>query len=338
MRILVLQLKRIGDAILTAPALGMLRAAWPDARVEVVMHGPSAGLGPALPGVERVHGWRAGRMNTGILAHVALGGWDAVLDFTGTDRSLMLAILSRADAKFGYVCHTKGNRLRGWAAGNRIDASVRDLNTVDFHAELVRAAVRTLAGREAPCLPPPPNLCCPPTAMPAGLPARYVVIHPGTARDEKYWPEDRWITVARHLADTLHLPLVLTGSADARESAHLRALRAAPSLPWIDLAGRLDLLESAAVISQAALVLTVDSAAMHLAGQFGRPQLALFGPTNPFHWAPRHAYARVFHGSRGLVDPATCLPARFESLAMESIAVEEVMAACDALCVAAGIS
>jgi ADP-heptose:LPS heptosyltransferase len=33
--------------------------------------------------------------------------------------------------------------------------------------------------------------------------------------------------------------------------------------------------------------------AMHLASLFARPQVALFGPTNPFHWRPRHAQARV---------------------------------------------
>jgi ADP-heptose:LPS heptosyltransferase len=37
----------------------------------------------------------------------------------------------------------------------------------------------------------------------------------------------------------------------------------------------------------------VDSMAMHLAAMFERPQVALFGPTNPFHWRPRHDRALV---------------------------------------------
>jgi ADP-heptose:LPS heptosyltransferase len=32
---------------------------------------------------------------------------------------------------------------------------------------------------------------------------------------------------------------------------------------------------------------------MHLAGAFGTPQVALFGPTNPFHWRPRHEKAVI---------------------------------------------
>lgn len=331
MRILVLQLKRIGDTILTAPALGMLRSAWPDARIEVVLHGPSAGLGMMLPGVERVHAWMPGHLNTGILAHLAAGDWDLVLDFTGTDRSVMLALLSRATARFSYARHAKGRRWRQWAADHEVEASVRDLSTVDFHAALVSGAVRVLAGREPPPVPPPPNLSCPATVIPAGLPPRYVVIHPGTARDEKYWPPERWLAVARHLAGEQNLPLVLTGSADAREAEHLRTLRADRSVAWLDLAGKLDLVGSAAVIAGASLVLTVDSAAMHLAGQFGRPQIALFGPTNPFHWAPRHPLARVFHGARGVVDPAASLPDQFKAESMEVIPAASVIAICDGL-------
>jgi hypothetical protein len=49
-----------------------------------------------------------------------------------------------------------------------------------------------------------------------------------------------------------------------------------------DLSGTLTLLQLAAVIARARLVLSVDSAAMHLAAMARRPQVALFGPTNPF--------------------------------------------------------
>jgi ADP-heptose:LPS heptosyltransferase len=37
----------------------------------------------------------------------------------------------------------------------------------------------------------------------------------------------------------------------------------------------------------------VDSAPVHFADALGRPVVALFGPTNPFHWRPRRASARL---------------------------------------------
>ena len=38
---------------------------------------------------------------------------------------------------------------------------------------------------------------------------------------------------------------------------------------------------------------------MHLAAAWRRPQIVLFGPTNPFHWRPRHALARVLQAGQG---------------------------------------
>ena len=37
---------------------------------------------------------------------------------------------------------------------------------------------------------------------------------------------------------------------------------------------------------------------MHLAAAFGTPQVALFGPTNPFHWRPRATPAIDFAGGK----------------------------------------
>lgn len=332
MRILILQLKRIGDGILTAPALEMVRALWPEAVVEVVLHGPTAGLAPLLPGVDKLHCWREQGGNLGTLAAIGGGGWDLALDFTGTDRSFFLLGLSRARARFAWEKQSSARWIRRLATTHPVAASARDLSTVDYHLSMVREAARTLAGRELPPMPEPPHLLPPLLPPLAGeLPDRYAVIHPGTARDEKYWAAESWLAVARHLDAAHGMPLVLTGSADARELAHLAPLRSAAHPAWIDLAGSLDLAGSAAVISRAALVLTVDSAAMHLAGQFGRPQVALFGPTNPFHWAPRHAKAITLADPGGRVEPGTLDTRKFEEGSMANITVDSVIQAVDSL-------
>lgn len=324
MRILALQLKRIGDAVLTAPALAVVRAAVPGAGVHLVLHGPAGALGPAFPGLASVTTWRAGSANLGVLGWVARGGWDAVLDFTGNDRSFLLAALSRARRRFAYARHAAGPWRRR-VATDPVDASVRDLSTVDFHLALARAAATAL-GVPTPTDPPPPYLDVAAARRPDGLPARYAVIHPGTARDEKYWTTDGWVEVVGALQKSFGLPVVLTGSDDAREQAHLEPLRVAMGGALVDLAGKLDLLVTAAVLGGAALVVTVDSAAMHLAAQFGVPQVAMFGPTNPFHWAPRHARARTLLAGRGLVAPDEVGP-RHAAAPMEAIGAGDVLAA-----------
>ena len=330
MRLLVLQLKRIGDAILTAPALRALRAIAPEAKVTVVLHGPSGGLAGLLPGADEVLVWNPGGVNFEILRAIAGGPWDAVLDFTGTDRSFFLNALARAGQRFAYAKAAGSSWWKSRVTNFPVEASVTDLSTVDFHLALVRAWAEQNE-LPAPVEGEPPHLKLPETKPGENFPTgRYAVLHPGTARDEKYWPAERWVAVARYLQAAHGLELVLTGSKDERETNHLAPIRAA-ELQLRDEAGQQDLAGSARIIAGAALVLTVDSAAMHLAGQFGRPQIALFGPTNPFHWAPRHARAVVLGPGGRHLRSGELSPRGYEEGPMESIPAARVMAAVDGL-------
>jgi ADP-heptose:LPS heptosyltransferase len=54
MKILLLQLKRIGDLILTTPAIAALRKNYPDAHITLVVSNECAELLPALANVDRV--------------------------------------------------------------------------------------------------------------------------------------------------------------------------------------------------------------------------------------------------------------------------------------------
>jgi ADP-heptose:LPS heptosyltransferase len=59
-------------------------------------------------------------------------------------------------------------------------------------------------------------------------------------------------------------------------------------IPVTDLAGTTGLASLASVIAGAEIFCGVDTAAMHMADAVRTPCVALFGPTNPFHWRPRH--------------------------------------------------
>jgi ADP-heptose:LPS heptosyltransferase len=319
MRLLCLQLKRIGDAILTAPALAALREAHPLAPLTLVLHGASGGLGPAFAAADEVLVYAPGRPNLALWSRVVAGGWSACYDFTGTDRSAVMARMSRADRVFGYrrVVEKRAWRVDGYT--DLVDASPRPQHTIDFHLALTGCPAPEDTGFE---LPSGRRLQIP--GMPSG---DFCAVHPGTARLEKFWLPERWAAVIGRLP----MPVVLTGSADPDERAHLAAIRAAlqPEAPPVhDLSGKLTLMQLAAVIARARLVLSVDSAAMHLAAMARRPQVALFGPTNPFHWRPRHPEARVLLASG---EPAGAVGPRHTAAPMDALSTGAVMAAIDAL-------
>ena len=72
---------------------------------------------------------------------------------------------------------------------------------------------------------------------------------------------------------------VLTGGTSRMEQDHIARIKSHLQRPVVDLSGQMDLLTLAALIERARLLVTIDSAPMHLAAALGTPQVALFGPT-----------------------------------------------------------
>jgi len=89
------------------------------------------------------------------------------------------------------------------------------------------------------------------------------------------------------------------------------------------------LLTLAALIEQARLLVTVDSAPVHLAAATHTPQVILFGPTNPFHWRPRESPALILHGKSP--EPVTGFLPLQPRLPMSQISTEAVISAIDSL-------
>ncbi|QQL45711.1 glycosyltransferase family 9 protein [Sulfuriroseicoccus oceanibius] len=331
MNLLIVQLKRIGDTILTAPAIDRIRQAYPDARITLVLHGPSGQLAPLIPQVDETLVYQPGASNGALWRKILTRRWHVVCDFTGTDRSALMTALSRGTLRISYERYRK-SAVKRWIYPHGVDASVRDLSTVDFHLALAdavaahgQAAATSENGGSPLKLDHQIDLDQP-------LPKPYAVLHPGTARDEKYWTTENWLTVAAHLHER-GLNLVVTGSNDDREQSHLapifdRLLDAA--IPFTNLSGKLSLADTARVIGDAALVVTVDSAAMHLAAQFGCRQIGLFGPTNPYHWAPTHANARIILASAPDRVTSTFEP-KHKKAAMDQIPATTVTTAADEL-------
>ena len=281
--------------ILTAPAVAALRGAAPRAEIVMVCDSSSAPLARMMPGLDRVIEYRNGRLNMRAWASMIAGPWDACLDFTGTDRAALLMRMSRAKRRIAYAKFAT-NLLRRRAPTELCEASVRELHTVDFHLALVSAFAGSSVkeqGAVQMTVPMESEERIRSLLGDAGIRGEFAVVHPGTAREEKFWPDDRWSEVIDRLVRDFKLPVVLTGSGDGLEKPHLARIRRTIHEDVVDLSGRLSLDELAAVIDGASLVLGVDSMAMHLASMFRRPQIALFGPTNPHHWRPRHDRAIV---------------------------------------------
>jgi ADP-heptose:LPS heptosyltransferase len=128
-KILFIRIDRIGDMVLSTPALRAIKHTFPGANLTVLASRANAPLLRHDPHVDRVIVWEQGSKGispTGFLrqaARLAKTGYDAVIDpMTGHDlRTALLSCLSRAPLRIGYpgygrevffnrLCHIDADR------------------------------------------------------------------------------------------------------------------------------------------------------------------------------------------------------------------------------------
>ena len=110
---------------------------------------------------------------------------------------------------------------------------------------------------------------------PDGRPA--IVLFPGASARQKRWPTSHFGRLAQGLHQRYgpNYRLVLAGSPADNEHARRIQQAAGAAVPLENLCGQTNLLELAALLSQASLLISNDTVAAHLAVQLGTPCLVV---------------------------------------------------------------
>lgn len=329
MKILLLQLKRIGDLILTIPAIATLRENFPTAQMTLAISKECADLLPAIPNVDRILLVRRNLRDLALFLALTREKFDYCVDFTRTDRSALLAFLSGARKR---IVYRRRDRFQKRARVYSDYVKVRKLamHTIDYNLALVGPlGVRNVSTALHLELPQKAREKANALLRDSKVNEPYVIFHPSSARAEKFWEPQRWADVIEHARSDSQISVLLTGGPSKAEQKHLREIKGRLHQPVVDLSGKTDLLTLAALIERARLLVTVDSAPMHLAAATHTPQVILFGPTNPFHWRPRESPALILQGESA--SPLTEFSPEQPSLPMRQISTAAVISAMDLL-------
>jgi heptosyltransferase III len=347
MNILLIQLKRIGDVILTTPAIAAVRETFPDAKLTLVISRDCAALQPALADANRVLIMPRGLGGIATMLTVARGKFDYCIDFTRNDRSAFLVFLSRAQKRIVSFRIKVRSKFRTKFYNEFVEHRMRDMHTIDYHLALLEplgiSNATTVIRLQ---LPEDAREKAEELRRSCNISSEFIVIHPGSARLEKFWEPARWAEVINHARK--RFDVILTGGSSRLERGELRKIEAKlernpeRALPEdgtpgsdgatggvVDLSGRTDLLTLTALLAQARLLVTVDSAPMHLAAATRTPQVILFGPTNPFHWRPRESPALILQGIS--TQPVTEFVSKQPRLPMKQISTQAVIDAMETL-------
>jgi ADP-heptose:LPS heptosyltransferase len=111
---------------------------------------------------------------------------------------------------------------------------------------------------------------------------QWVAVFPGASLPEKRWPTENYCAIVKALQEKM-LGVVIVGGATEREVAGIIE----GETGCTNLVGKTSLVETGGVLSNTALLISGDSALLHLAASLNVPTVSLFGPSSPAKWAPR---------------------------------------------------
>lgn len=311
MTAIVLQTAFLGDMILTTPLLVRLAE---RGAVDVVATPASAGLLANHPAVREVivYDKRGADAGIGGLRRIAdrvraTGARTAYLA-QGSLRTAALARLAGIPERVGFISSP------GRVLYTRRVPFQRDLHHAARLSMLASTPGETLPASYRPTLYPGAaehatvDALLARNGVDAGTPL--IALAPGSVWATKRWPG--YDALAAQLVGRIapgSVPaarIVVLGAANDAPLAALvhDAVARAGGAPVVDATGQLSLLASAALLARAQVLVSNDSAPLHLASAMNTPTVALFGPTVPaFGFGPL-ADRRAILGHEGL----TCRP------------------------------
>jgi ADP-heptose:LPS heptosyltransferase len=312
--ILLIRPGGIGDAVHLIPAINAIKAAYPDAAIDILAEKRNSAIFSLCTHVRHVFHYD----RLAELLQVLRTTYDAVIDTEQWHRlSAVVARMTRAPLLIGY-----GTNERARLFTHPTPYFQEDYEIESFFRLLEPLGIEP---REVSR----PFLAVPSEAMERSdtllgeLKGRaFVTIFPGASIPERQWGADKFGKVAEMLA-VLGVAVVVVGGGDDKGQGEVIVAGTA----GLNLAGRTSLSETAAVIQKSTLLLSGDSGVLHIAVGLGVPTVSLFGPGRAAKWAPRGEHHMVIN--KGLpCSPCTTFgttpPCPIAVQCMSDITVDEV--------------
>lgn len=284
-RILVIKLGALGDFLMALGPMQAIRRHHPQAELVLLTRPAYRDLGAASGLFSDIWIDPAPRWNP-----VAWMRWRSRLRRGGFERVYDLQTSERTG---GYFRLFAQNRRPDWS-GKVAGASHRHVYPSDhrMHSTERQRAQLAVAGIDDAGLSDLSFLDGDLSAF--ALPERFALLIPGSSPDRPYkrWPAERFGALAAHLSGRGITPVVLGGPDEGVLAGAI--LSAAPTS--LDLTGRTDLGQLAALARRAIVAVGNDTGPTHLVALAGCPTVALFSDaSDPAKTAPRGPEVRELH-------------------------------------------
>ncbi|MFK8258804.1 lipopolysaccharide heptosyltransferase RfaC [Erwinia sp. AnSW2-5] len=284
MRVLIIKTSSMGDVLHALPALTDAMLAIPEIRFDWVVEEGFAQIPSWHPAVDRVlpvairrwrkHWFGSQTREERVVFKRALQSreYDAIIDAQGLIKSAALVTRLAKGVKHGQDSRSAREPFASWWYDKRHEISKQQhavQRTRELFAKSLGYVLPTTTGDYAIA-----------QHFTQALPAdanQYLVFLHATTRDNKHWPEAHWrelIGLMQPSGLTIKLPW-------GAEHEHQRALRLAEGFDFVEVLPKLTLEQVARTLAGARAVVSVDTGLSHLTAALDRPNITLYGPTDP---------------------------------------------------------
>lgn len=270
MNILIIRLSSIGDVILTTPVLDAIKKKYPDAKIHFMVMDRFQDAISGNPNIDKLILFERERYKglSGIIRFVLSleqRRYDLVIDLHAKIRSIIISLLIH-----GRVLRYKKRSL--WKS------ILVPLRLSRYHVDdtIVRNYFKPLSKLHVYFTEESLNFYFDELARQKVRPYQNcVVMAPGAARNTKQWPVEYFA----ELGKLLNQKIVLVGAAE--DFTNFEQIRKQIGPACENLAGKLSLKASGALMADAKYVISNDSGPFHMARAVSTKAFVIFGPTDP---------------------------------------------------------
>jgi heptosyltransferase-2 len=304
-RIVVFQTAFLGDVILTLPMIQILKRNFPSAEIDVVTTPVASSLLYHHPSIAHVIQYDKRRTQRGISGMISIAQklrllqYDVAVVPHRSFRSATVIALSGIKERIGF------SNASGRFFYNHIAEYVKLKHEIERNFALLSPFGIRVNQKELPSLYPSLNdrnivnkfLFEREILQQQSL----VAIAPGSVWNTKRWLAERYSQLARMLADDGAEVFIVGGKEDTELGRAI--LEAGRHKKIHDATGKLTLLQSAELIGRCSILVSNDSAPLHMGVAMRTPVVAIFGATSPeFGFGP--------YGNNDVVVETNGLPCR----------------------------
>lgn len=296
-KVLIIQTAFIGDVILSTPIIEKIRQNYPQAQIDFLLRKGNESLLIGHPYIHEMFVWdkKSGKFKDliRILGLIRKNRYDVVINLQRFGSTGLLTALSKAKHTIGF-----DKNPFSFLFSHKVPHKIGEgMHEVERNLQLIRKITDTEFI--------PPKLY--PTAkdyeaVEEYKTSSYICIAPTSVWFTKQFPIEKWIELIDAIPMKQRIYL-LGAPSDAEACETIKTGTAHPNV--INLAGKLTLLQSAALMKEAVLNYVNDSAPLHLASAINANTCAVFCSTVPaFGFYPLASFSEVVE----IAIPLSCRP------------------------------